>query len=90
MEVIQVNTKNMEKLLTISESRLETQPKFAYTTLRASLDANQPEVVFSQLWKMLKEGELLSKGDLYQILSRLNIPQNIKEDVEKIIKQNER
>ena len=90
MEAIQGNTKNMEKLLTISENHLESLPRFAFVTLTASLDANQPEAISNRLWKMLKEGELLSKDHLYNILQISNIPLNIKEDVEKKLKENER
>merc|ERR1711994_920081 len=86
--LIQANTKNMERLLTISENLLETQPKFAFVTFRASLEANQPEEVASRLWKMLKEGELLSKDHLDNILQASNIPQNIKEAIEKKLKKN--
>ena len=42
-KLMQLDTKNMERLLTISENQHVTQPKFAFTTLKACLEANQPE-----------------------------------------------
>merc|ERR1719322_69010 len=72
--LIQLDIKNMERLLTICENEHVTQPKFAFTTLKASLEANQPEEVSSRLWKTLKEGDLLNIGQLKFILQISNIP----------------
>ena len=42
-----------------------------------------------RLWKTLKDGDLLNIGQLKVILALLNIPQNIKDDMKKKLKQNE-
>ena len=86
LKAIEGNSNNMDRLMKISENRIDDQPLFASRLFMATILANAPTDVSISLWKLLKEGKLVHKDMLMNIQREEKIPQNIKNDASEALK----
>ena len=85
-KAIEENSNNMDRLMKISENRIDDQPIFAFRLFMATISANAPSDVSITLWKLLKEGKLLNKDMLMNVQREEKIPQNMKNDASEALK----